>query len=525
MILSRLPSLGTVYLTGLLLGAIPIAPTGSLWLIMILIGMQGILLVRPNKRPIEVIVTMCSILILPQAFSGTLGIIPSLILVLPTLVLFDSQLGKTAIFFWPISSTDRYRITITLKALGLSLIFTSMWGVLIDSFILSATSILLITTLFVRLGWEYYFLKSQPILVTPKRIRTLAGTERVSTLEATNQTRFPINFTLRSQDNSVIVDRTYFSIDSNTTVDIPITIKCQLSGPSRPQVRLGINGPRGLLSITVNSQPLEIRVIPRARYASWLAEKYLKGTGRGVETTSTDIFGTATGKMQGVEFQQLREYQPGDKLRQIDWNHTHKFGKFFIRERLDPTQGDVMIILNTVAENPEEADWIAYNLVMSSLSASQQGLPTSILAYNDNRPVLINNNLKSRDAVEKALHLASRIHRSKPIGRHLTPPNLTHLRRFTRNKPQQNDVDSSVIEETEGLNKLLLVELNAIKINADNHPIAPSIRHYLSKATKETTITLVSCWNHDSEILTVTIPKLRNLGYRVIDLMSEKGLA
>jgi len=221
----------------------------------------------------------------------------------------------------------------------------------------------------------------------------------------------------------------------------------------------------------------------------------------------------------------LREYQPGDKLRQIDWNHTHKFGKYFIKERLDPTQGDVMIILNTVAENPEEADWIAYNLVMSSLSASQQGLPTSILAYNDNRPVLINNNLRSRDAVQKALDLASRIHRSKPIGRHLTSPNLTQLRRFTRRKPHQNGEDSPVIEKHESLEKLLSVELNAIKINADNHPIAPTIRHFLSKATKETTVTLVSCWNHDSEILTVAIPKLRNLGYRVIDLMSEKRLA
>jgi uncharacterized protein (DUF58 family) len=516
----RTPWIGTVYLTGLLLSSIPFAPTTSIWIVIILVGMQGILIFHQSQSPIQLVVTISSILISPQVFTPVLGPILSLFLIVPVLFLFDSQLRKTTFLFRSNPSLTIQRTTIRLKALLACLMSTSIWALIIDSPILIISSICLILTVSVRFGWEFFFLKTSPINIGPKRIRILAGTEQIINLEITNPTSFSIKFNLFSKDNFLSIAQTNYAVTPNTTIKIPITIKCQLSGPRWPEITLLINGPNALFSNFFFSHPLEIRVIPRARYASWLAEKYLQGTGsEGIETNASDNLGAITGKIRGVEFQQLREYQPGDKIRQIDWNHTHKIGRYFVRERLDPSQGDVMIILNTTAETPEEADWIAYNLVMSSLSASQQGLPSSILAYNDNRPISLNSNLRSKYAVQKSLDLASRIHRREPAGRKFKPPDVNRLRQFSR-----NNTNPIGFGEHEGLEKFLLVELNAIKLSAESHPLASTIQRFLSKATKDTTITLVSCWNHDAEILSITLPKLRKLGYKVVDLMSEKGL-
>ena len=36
-------------------------------------------------------------------------------------------------------------------------------------------------------------------------------------------------------------------------------------------------------------------------------------------------------KGQGMEFEEVREYQPGDEIRSIDWNVTARHGRAFIK--------------------------------------------------------------------------------------------------------------------------------------------------------------------------------------------------
>jgi uncharacterized protein (DUF58 family) len=51
-------------------------------------------------------------------------------------------------------------------------------------------------------------------------------------------------------------------------------------------------------------------------------------------------------KGQGLEFEELREYQIGDELRMIDWNVTARIGKPFVKRYVEERQMTVMILLD-----------------------------------------------------------------------------------------------------------------------------------------------------------------------------------
>lgn len=51
-------------------------------------------------------------------------------------------------------------------------------------------------------------------------------------------------------------------------------------------------------------------------------------------------------KGRGIEFDEVREYQPGDEIRSIDWNVTARMGHPFVKKYVEERQLTVMIILD-----------------------------------------------------------------------------------------------------------------------------------------------------------------------------------
>lgn len=54
-------------------------------------------------------------------------------------------------------------------------------------------------------------------------------------------------------------------------------------------------------------------------------------------------------KGQGIEFADVREYQPGDDVRMIDWNVTARAGKPFIKRHIEERQLTVMLLVDVSA--------------------------------------------------------------------------------------------------------------------------------------------------------------------------------
>ncbi len=52
---------------------------------------------------------------------------------------------------------------------------------------------------------------------------------------------------------------------------------------------------------------------------------------------------------RGIEFEELREYQPGDDIRSIDWNVTARFGRPFIKRFAEEREMTVMLMLDCSA--------------------------------------------------------------------------------------------------------------------------------------------------------------------------------
>lgn len=51
-------------------------------------------------------------------------------------------------------------------------------------------------------------------------------------------------------------------------------------------------------------------------------------------------------KGRGIEFDEVREYQPGDEIRSIDWNVTARMGHPFIKKYVEERQLTVMLLLD-----------------------------------------------------------------------------------------------------------------------------------------------------------------------------------
>jgi len=51
-------------------------------------------------------------------------------------------------------------------------------------------------------------------------------------------------------------------------------------------------------------------------------------------------------KGRGIEFDEVREYQPGDEIRSIDWNVTARMGHPYIKKYIEERQLTVMILLD-----------------------------------------------------------------------------------------------------------------------------------------------------------------------------------
>ena len=51
-------------------------------------------------------------------------------------------------------------------------------------------------------------------------------------------------------------------------------------------------------------------------------------------------------KGRGIEFDEVRDYQPGDEIRTIDWNVTARMGTPFVKKFVEERQLTVMLLLD-----------------------------------------------------------------------------------------------------------------------------------------------------------------------------------
>ncbi len=74
-------------------------------------------------------------------------------------------------------------------------------------------------------------------------------------------------------------------------------------------------------------------------------------------------------KGQGIEFEEVREYQPGDEVRSIDWNVTARTGRPFIKRFVEERELTVMLVVD-----------LSRSMAFGSVKELKQRIATEICA-------------------------------------------------------------------------------------------------------------------------------------------------
>src|SRR5215510_6639466 len=139
------------------------------------------------------------------------------------------------------------------------------------------------------------------------------------------------------------------------------------------------------------------RISSLSLQARWVVEGIMSGIHR------------SRSKGFSVEFEQHREYSPGDEIRRIDWKALGKFDRYFIKEYEDETNLRAHLLLDASASMNYASDGISKFDYACTLTAS---LAYLILKQQDAAGIVsFSNRIESfvpprakRDAVIKILH-------------------------------------------------------------------------------------------------------------------------
>ncbi len=91
-------------------------------------------------------------------------------------------------------------------------------------------------------------------------------------------------------------------------------------------------------------------------------------------------------KGQGIEFDEVREYQPGDDIRTIDWNVTARHGRPFVKKFVEERELTVMILVDV----SQSSRFASTHALKSQLAAEVSAvLATSAIRNNDKVGLII----------------------------------------------------------------------------------------------------------------------------------------
>ena len=103
----------------------------------------------------------------------------------------------------------------------------------------------------------------------------------------------------------------------------------------------------------------------------------------------TDVLGGqyhSVFKGHGMEFEEVREYLPGDEVRSIDWNVTARFGHPFIKKFKEERELTVMLVVDVSASGQFGSVWQTKNELAAELAAV---LAFSAIRNNDKVGVIM----------------------------------------------------------------------------------------------------------------------------------------
>jgi uncharacterized protein (DUF58 family) len=392
------------------------------------------------------------------------------------------------------------------RALGLVGVLVIGVGIAAGRGVVASAGGLLLAWLLATIG--FVFLRMRPQFAGLERIklRVVAGQRSEATTSLVPATRLPCTVRLTAPSPWADVHPSAFCLDG-VAIPLRLILAPPLAGPAVLSVEAVATDPWGLTHTRQSLDVADLHIIPRARYAAWLARLYLERTSTGPTIARTSAT-RRPGLRGGVEFYGARTYAPGDGLRDIDWKHTAKLRNLVVKEFRAVGSQAAILLVGLEAVDADQADRLAYRLVTTALTLAREGVPIVLAAYTRGDVVRVTPLLAPREAVREALDLTKRLVRVLPVRRTLAYPSLGRLRRI---HGQLNGGQAG-----RRLADFIALEMRVLIEGASVHPATRALRAAVARAGRPAVVLEVSVTEDHKPILDVALERLGGLGYRLI---------
>jgi len=506
-------TISRVYLILALLAVVILSPLSYLFIALVLILLQIYCIYKPLRADLNLVLTFSSLFIVPLTLQDLAGGLLAALFIIPALPLLDQNLREYTSNqnFRPLEGR---RPTILLQTLMLAIFIVFVISLVLANWTLSLACALLATYFIAVSAYIIYSIPRDPLHSSYARIRIIVGDTSNVSLAIESNSKLTLHALFTSPHSWVDIDPTKLEI-GKYGVKLNLALTPPLSGPSQPQFQAFITDPWGLIRMNYNLQPVEMHVIPKAKYARWLAKKFL---GQVTPQTSTmaamatlsSVVPIAT--RRGVEYMSSRPYLPGDMLKEMDWKHMSKFNKLIVKEYSEAKELFTIIVVNLTVKDPEEADQLAYKFMTLALTLAKAAIPSALVVYNHQETLLTTGIEDPKKILKRTLELEQDIVIVEPMHRFLQPPNMQRLRR-TRIQLEQ-----ATTEPAYKMADFLRLENKAIQQRGRSHPVGIALNKVAEQIHPPAIVVVVSGWNHDAEALLATLDRLTRKGYVAIEV-------
>ncbi len=503
-------TLARIYLITVLLLSVLVSSLFQIGLALALLAVQLILFYFSSKSSINVILIIVSLILAPLALEAIAGPFIAILLTLPGLILFDSSL-KNYVVTQPVVSTKTGRnASNLLKTLSTSLIVIFLVSVIAWNLTLVLASSVLITYLIVTSAYTYRKIPAAPLNYHKASSRLLAGESDTKIINLISKPRIQTRIALRPFETWSRVEPTNFIFTSGVEKDVSIDFTPELAGPSSIKIQASIIDSRGLIAIGQILELVDLHIIPKAKFAQWLANKFLKQTSAGAgHAVAIPWLGTRQ-THRGVEFYGVRPYQAGDRWRDIDWKHSYMLGELISKEYSGGQGQRAIIVADLTANDVDSADKLAYNFVMSALTFAVEALPSSLAVYNQQEVLAVTQPLNPRETLKEALGLTAKITVAKSKDKVLQPTEVLRLNRAVR------ELDKLQNEPGKGFSEVLKFEIEVLQETANQHPVSKALNKATQNMQSPAALTVISDMSHDPDTLLFTLERFKEKGFSII---------
>jgi len=396
-------------------------------------------------------------------------------------------------------------LLIVIVVLGVSLLLGSL------SLLLASTAIIIYFGILGAVVLRRLPLK--PVEETQVKQRMVAGSEGQLYIELTAKTKIGGLLFVESPYEWLEVSPNILSLKENKSV-MKVSLSPTLSGPSIVKLRAYTIDRWGLIQIRFELEPIHLYVIPRARYAAWLAKRYLAETKPGALPLISNIGAIKPihGLRRGVEYYGSQLYQPGDSLKNIDWKHSLKYNELITKEFAESHGRSAIVLINLAVGDAEDADKLAYKIIVTAISLAQENIPAALAVYNHEGVRLTTTILQPRQLLLQFLQVAQEMVTFINPVKYLNPPDVTRLR------ANISRIRFAEGEASRALTQLLQFEYKNLGNNARLNPATKALSEAFTKVDKQSNIVIISHRNHDAEAIAFNTFNFARKGNAVITI-------